>query len=64
VQSIRSLPVTLAIGLSVAGTILFGAVFPGTELLSSRAEVATGIEQRMFDNQAAATHLPTELRTE
>src|SRR5207248_376915 len=37
---IRSIPVSIAIGLSIAGTILFGAVFPATELLDTRAESA------------------------
>ena len=49
--SIRSIPVTLAIGLSVAGTILFGAIFPATEMLGSKAESAASLEQRLFGGE-------------
>ena len=52
--AIRSMPATLAICLSVAGTILFGVVFPATEMLDSKAESAANIEQRLFENDLPA----------
>src|SRR5205814_3150408 len=39
-EEIRSIPISIAIGLSTLGTILFGAVFPATEMLDTRAESA------------------------
>jgi NADH-quinone oxidoreductase subunit N len=52
--AIRSMPATLAICLSAAGTILFGAIFPATEVLDTRAETAANIEQHLFENELPA----------
>jgi len=41
----RGLPIRIAIAISVFGTLLFGTVFPGTELLTTRAQTAAAIEQ-------------------
>jgi NADH-quinone oxidoreductase subunit N len=53
-SAIRSMPVAIAIALSVAGTILFGAVFPATELLSTRAETAVNVDDQL---QVPAAHV-------
>jgi len=61
VTPIRSMPVAIAIGMSVAGTILFGAVFPATELLSTRAETAVNIDETSLHDSprsASSTQLP------
>jgi NADH-quinone oxidoreductase subunit N len=42
---ISSLPVTLAISLSVAGTILFGTVLPATTMLTNHVAQSTDIEK-------------------
>ena len=51
----------LFIFMSVAGTILFGAVFPATELLSTRAETAVNIDETSLHDSprsASSTQLP------
>jgi hypothetical protein len=41
---IRSIPVTLAIALSVAGTLLFGSILPATAVLTNQVTMSSRIE--------------------
>jgi NADH-quinone oxidoreductase subunit N len=49
-----ALPMLLAVGLSAAGTLLFGVVFPATELLSNYAHSAHTLDENIAPAGSAA----------
>jgi NADH-quinone oxidoreductase subunit N len=55
---IRSMPVTLAIALSVAGTILFGTVLPATEMLSGKVIESARIDKAENPNGVTSNTAP------
>jgi NADH-quinone oxidoreductase subunit N len=58
---IRSLPITMAIGLSAIGTLLFGTILPATTLLNNRTTAASRMEEEnpTFSENKIFTHLST-----
>ena len=56
-RGIRSLPVSLAIGLSVAGTLLFGTILPATKVLSNQIPPVT--EERAEIQGTPSSQPPT-----
>jgi NADH-quinone oxidoreductase subunit N len=57
---IRSVPVTLSIALSIAGTLLFGAILPATEVLTNEVTMGTRIEAS--DMRGGTTQPPPVLK--
>jgi NADH-quinone oxidoreductase subunit N len=67
---IHSLPVTMAISLSVAGTLLFGTILPATQRLSNqvpqveedRAEIQSPQAPRLANSQITTSQLTNKLQ--
>jgi NADH:ubiquinone oxidoreductase subunit 2 (subunit N) len=59
---IRSIPVTLAIGLSVAGTLLFGSILPATAVLTNQVTMSSRIESTDMRGTPPAPTLPAILK--
>jgi NADH-quinone oxidoreductase subunit N len=58
---IRSLPITMAIGLSAVGTLLFGTILPATTLLNNRTTAASRIDE---ENSAISANKISNLSTD